>query len=104
MHPSVTAARHRDVAEVASDWIWETDADHFLRFVSKRFGETSGIPWSEVDGRRLGDLVAMGFDPARMDELRATIDARGMIQGVVYRVRTGQRHCALLAHEREALL
>jgi serine phosphatase RsbU (regulator of sigma subunit) len=86
MRYDVTAARHRDVADLASDWIWETDADHCLTFVSKRFGETSGIPWSQVNGRSLGDLVEMGFDRAGMDELRATIDARGIFQRVVYRV------------------
>jgi signal transduction histidine kinase len=85
--PLVTSeSRHRDVAEVASDWFWETDLENRLTFVSKRFGETSGIPWAQVVGRSLVDLAALGFDPAGMDELRAVIEARGVFQDVIHRV------------------
>ncbi len=83
-----SVARHRDMAEIASDWIWETDTDNCLTFVSKRFGETSGIPWAEVAGRAFGDLVALGFDPAGINRLLATIDARASFHEVVHRVVT----------------
>jgi serine phosphatase RsbU (regulator of sigma subunit) len=73
------------VSEVASDWIWETDSGLFLTFVSKRFGETSGIPWSEVNRRPFGDLVIMGFDRSGMGEIEAAIEARVAFQGI-YRV------------------
>ena len=83
---AASESRHRDVAEVASDWFWETDAALRLTFVSKRFGETSGIPWAQVFGRTLADLPALGFDPAGMEELRAIIHARGEFQDVIHRV------------------
>ncbi len=79
-------ARHRDAAEVASDWIWETDSEIILTFVSKRFGDTSGIPWSQVNGRAFADLVALGFDPDGMAELRAMIEAHDTFQGIDQRV------------------
>jgi signal transduction histidine kinase len=87
-------ARHRDLAEVASDWLWETNADHYFTFVSKRFEETSGIPWSRIAGGAFGDLVELGFDRAGMEELRATIDVRGDFHDAVYRVASpGQPAC-----------
>ena len=78
--------RHRDAAEVASDWIWETDTNNCLTFVSKRFGEISGIRWSEVNSTRLSDLVALGFDAAGMAELQRITETRGTFQGRVYRL------------------
>ena len=48
---AASEARHRDLAEVASDWLWETNADHRFTFISKRFAETSGIPWASIAGR-----------------------------------------------------
>jgi PAS domain S-box-containing protein len=83
---AASEARHRDMAEVSSDWIWETDVALYLTFVSKRFGETSGIAWAQVSGHPLSVLVALGFDPAGMKELRTTIDARGSFHNVIYRV------------------
>ena len=35
-----TVAQQRHIAGGASDWIWETDTDRRLTFVSQRFGET----------------------------------------------------------------
>ena len=83
---AASEARHRDLADIASDWLWETNADHRFTFVSKRFADTSGIPWALIDGRAFGDLVELGFDRAGMETLRATIDARGDFHGAVHRV------------------
>ncbi len=83
--PASTAAmeaRQRDVAEGASDWIWETDTEQRLTFLSRRFGETSGIAWSQVNGRPLFDLVGMGFDRTGMEEIRAKTVARGAFEDV----------------------
>ena len=80
------AARHSEIAEEASDWIWETDTDHCLTFLSKRFGETSGMAWGQANGRPLSDLVEMGFAAAGMTALRAIADARGSFRGAVNRV------------------
>jgi signal transduction histidine kinase len=83
---AASEARHRDVADVASDWFWETDADLRVTFLSKRFSETSGIPWDHVANHAFADLVALGFDPAGMTEFLATIDARDAFRNVVSRV------------------
>jgi len=83
---TASEARYRDVAEVASDWFWETNAALCITFVSKRFSEMSGIPWDQMEGRGFAELVGLGFDPAGMAELRAKIDARGVFQNVVSRI------------------
>ena len=77
---------HRDAAEVASDWIWEIDTDLCLTFVSKRFGDASGIPWAKVSGQRLDHLVTLGFNAGGMFELYETIGARRIFQRVIYSV------------------
>ena len=79
-------ARHRDVAEVASDWFWETDAAHRLILVSTRFAEVACISPDQVVGRPLDRLVVLGFDPTGMVELLATMDARAVFRNVIHRV------------------
>ena len=45
--------RFRDVAEAASDWIWETDAEMRLTYVSERFTQTTEFPAEVVKGMHL---------------------------------------------------
>ncbi len=83
---AVSEARLRDVTEGASDWIWETDPELRLTFVSVRLGYTSDIPWADISGQPFGNLVALGFDRAGMAQLQGIIAARGSFQDVVHRV------------------
>jgi signal transduction histidine kinase len=83
---AASEARHRDMAEVSSDWIWELDVNLCFTFLSKRFGDTSGIPWAEVSFHPLSVLVALGFDAGGMRDLRAAIDARDSFHNVIHRV------------------
>jgi signal transduction histidine kinase len=88
---AASEARHRDMADVASDWLWETNAHHRFTFVSKRFADTSGIPWAFIANRAFGDLVDLGFEREGMETLLATMDTHRDFHGAVYRVAlTGQ--------------
>jgi diguanylate cyclase (GGDEF)-like protein/PAS domain S-box-containing protein len=49
--------RFRDVADASSDWIWETDADLRLSYLSERFATVTGISPNLVLGKPLGDLL-----------------------------------------------
>lgn len=49
--------RFRDLAESASDWFWETDAEHRFTFVSEHFAEATGVPTSEVLGKARWELL-----------------------------------------------
>lgn len=40
---TVSEARFRDVAEASSDWIWETDANLRLTYLSQRFEKATGL-------------------------------------------------------------
>ncbi|MCQ4312687.1 EAL domain-containing protein [Pseudomonas stutzeri] len=49
--------RFRDVAEAASDWIWETDQNARLTYLSSRFEEITGHDPAAWIGRPLIDLL-----------------------------------------------
>ncbi len=50
-------ARFRDIAEAASDWMWETDARLRIVYVSDRFSVVTGRDKSEILGQPLGDFI-----------------------------------------------
>ena len=50
-------ARFRDVAEASADWIWETDADGRLVYLSERFAEAMALAPEQFLARPLGDLL-----------------------------------------------
>jgi len=76
----------RDVARAASDWLWETDAEHRFTFVSQRIADTSGISRAQIVGLAFADLVALGFDREGMEELRAAIAERREFHDAVHRI------------------
>ena len=49
-------ARFKAVAEAASDWIWETDAQQHLTYLSPRFTELTGHPLERWLQRPISDL------------------------------------------------
>ena len=56
--------RFRDLAESASDWFWETDAELRFTYISENFVEATGWPTSQVLGKRRWDIV----DPRELAE------------------------------------
>ena len=83
---AASEARHRDVAEVASDWFWEIDAEHMVTFISERFSETSDLPPSHVIGHRFQDLFKSETDPAAYDAICTAIENRRSFEDMVKRV------------------
>jgi PAS domain S-box-containing protein len=49
--------RFRDVADVAADWIWETDADHRFTYLSQRVEAVAGVPRSAFLGRARAEIA-----------------------------------------------
>lgn len=49
--------RFRDIAEAASDWLWETYPDFSLRYLSDRFSVITGHDRREFEGRHLDDFL-----------------------------------------------
>ena len=50
-------ARWRDFSTIASDWFWETDAQHSYRFVSDNFEQFYGLPACHLVGKNLKSLL-----------------------------------------------
>mgnify|MGYP003676090271 CR=1 FL=1 len=79
---AASEARFRDVAEAASDWIWEVDADYRITYLSGRFEAVTGLPSSSWLGRPLSELLNCDSQPIndwlssapRTNTDRATLD------------------------------
>ncbi|TWI56542.1 PAS domain S-box-containing protein/diguanylate cyclase (GGDEF)-like protein [Pseudomonas duriflava] len=50
-------ARFKDIAEASSDWIWETDTQRTVTYLSERFTTVTGHPVSAWLGRSLDELL-----------------------------------------------
>lgn len=53
--------RYRDVSEVSSDWIWETDADMRFTFISEQVRDVMGLEPQQFIGQRRSDVIG-GMD------------------------------------------
>lgn len=55
--------RFRAVAEAASDWIWETDRQHCLTYLSQRFASVTGYRVEDWLGQPLNQLLSCDTTP-----------------------------------------
>ncbi|GAB7530105.1 EAL domain-containing protein [Pseudomonas sp. 3A(2025)] len=74
-------ARFRNVAEAASDWLWETDLDLRITYLSERFSDITGQPADAWLGQCLDDMLQCQGQALR-DWVRAqhTATARSVIR------------------------
>jgi len=84
--------RFREFAESSSDWLWETDADSRVTFVSDRITQLLGIEPAGIVGRRRQELAAPD-DDANWPELERVVQARRPIRDFRYQIvdNAGQR-------------
>ncbi|MBB4266997.1 sensor histidine kinase [Roseospira visakhapatnamensis] len=75
--------RFRDLAEIASDWFWETGPDHRFTFVSNRVERTLGVTPAHFMGRTLIDVSGMETPPRSWRELAGLMDRREQFRDVV---------------------
>ncbi len=80
--------RFRDVAASASDWVYETDADRRLSYVSERFADSYGPNYLEVLGRRIDEMSVNERDTAEWNAHEADIFARRPFRDFVSALRT----------------
>ncbi len=83
---AASEARHRDVAEVAGDWFWETDAAQRFTFISRRFGDVAGITTDSVIGLTFGEFPGIHLVRDDRTEILTAIAARRPFIGIVHRV------------------
>lgn len=94
---TASEARFRDVAEAASDWIWETDEQLRLSYLSVRFQAVTGHPERAWLGRPLSEFVMCpGGLQAWLDTPSARPSARDSLQCQYVAMDGAQRTCRLV--------
>lgn len=80
--------RFRDYAEIASDWFWETDAQHRICFMSDRLRAYGGDPEAMV-GRNQVDVVMEGMERGQAAAHLADLAAHHPFRGVRFALPVG---------------
>jgi PAS domain S-box-containing protein len=75
--------RLEDITRLVSDWIWETNRNLVLTFVSPRVNEAIGYHQIELTGRRLSDLLA---EPSDVVDTLATNEGRRPFRDVEVKI------------------
>lgn len=60
----VSEQRFKNISEASSDWIWETDSDQTLTYLSERFAQLTGLSCHDWIGRPLTELLS--YDKAML--------------------------------------
>ncbi|MBR9973495.1 PAS domain S-box protein [Magnetospirillum sp. J10] len=76
--------RFRDLAESASDWFWELDADLRFTFVSGRVRQVLGVGPGYFIGRSFTDLASSCEDPRDWEVQQSLIRARRPFRGFIF--------------------
>ncbi len=77
-------ARFRDFAEVASDWLWEMDADLRFTYLSDRVVDVTGVSVEFHIGKTREDLAGEDYNSDKWQTLRAAIAERSEIKNFEY--------------------
>jgi diguanylate cyclase (GGDEF)-like protein len=91
--------RFRDVAEASADWIWESDGEGRLSFLSERFAAVMDLAPATFLARPLGDLLEGDADVdggGGRDRLLGAIEERRAFRDLLCATRHGSgRSCIL---------
>jgi diguanylate cyclase (GGDEF)-like protein/PAS domain S-box-containing protein len=92
-------ARFRDVAEASSDWIWETDPDLRLTYLSDRFSEVTGVAPASILGRSLEQFFSSDSESDGWTHLRGDTRLQNTFRDLrcCYRDAMGSRRICRLA-------
>ncbi len=63
-------ARYIRLTQIASDWVWETDANHRFTSVSGRFEQITGVPPESLIGKRFIEVSDLRRDPGVVRDLQ----------------------------------
>lgn len=73
-----------DFAEIASDWFWETDAEHRFVYFSDRLAEVTGTPPEHFLGRRRDQIARDRSDEPAWAKHLQDLEARRPFRGLEY--------------------
>ena len=80
-------SRFRGVAELSSDWFWESDSAHRFSMVSSGISRISGYPAERFLSQPLLSCMEAGPDGTGLDELRADLDRHAPFQDRTFLLR-----------------
>ena len=83
--------RYRAVAKASSDWIWETDADSRLTYLSSQFFETTGRSPEETIGQPIDRLLISPAEKGLEPSLRDALAGREAFRAVMVELMSAQR-------------
>ena len=76
--------RFADVADIATEWFWEQDADMHLTYLSAGFEKATGVPAEKALGRTRAELMSKSPDPA-IEEHLEVMRSHEPFQNFIYR-------------------
>jgi len=81
--------RYRDIAESVGDWLWETDAEGRLTYLSERYAEVMGRPVAGELGDTLSPLDGLQEDKGNWATLRQRMVERLPFRDIMCQMRDG---------------
>jgi diguanylate cyclase (GGDEF)-like protein/PAS domain S-box-containing protein len=76
--------RFRDFATSASDWLWETDAEHRFTWFSPNVKDLVGVPPEWHYGKTRREIMAPGVDPELIEAHWQVLEAHAPFREVEY--------------------
>jgi PAS domain S-box-containing protein len=76
--------RFRELFEIAADHYWECDAQQRVTYVSPNYESVTGVPCTNLLGRRLIDVPPVSIDPAVGKMAVTAVKARQPYRDLVY--------------------
>lgn len=95
----ISEQRFKNISEASSDWIWETDPDQTLTYLSERFTQLTGLPGHDWIGRPLHKLLT--YETAMLSSVAEYGNASGR-KPILCEMRDSNdslRYCQLFACE-----
>jgi len=77
--------KFRDFAEVASDWLWEMDADLRFTFISSKFEQLTGMASDDVIGKTREETAGIQYATALWNPIKDAVAARQPFRNFQYR-------------------
>ncbi len=82
--------RFLDITRAASDWIWETDADGHIKYVSNRVVQAVGLPPLLLKGKLLSELGAFKLEANGISKAEIAIDKHIPFRSVPMTIRDNE--------------
>lgn len=82
--------RFRDIADAASDWFWESDAEGRLAYISDRVRDASGLDPSWFKGRSFAELIDVEHDPEHAQLFLGDLADRRPFREYIFRMDLGR--------------